>query len=327
MSRRAESYGKAALAGLLGELAAAGVGQRNDCLNRVSFRAGVLVARGKLELEGARQALEAGGLELGLGSAEVRSTVESGLMAGLHDSSASEAADGRVSHRGHMPAGRRPPAGEVRALWNLARPVGDDPEVSGWLRRRSIPAAKVELGDLVRAIPRGAMVPRWAGCRSGSGWLPWSTCHRVIVRGWGAAGTCESLHARAINRNLAGLPKGMWPAAGAGSAGGLVMAEPLALLLLNGAELSWWERRDVVIAEGLPDFLSWATNYSEADADAPAVFGVTSGSWSAGLASRIPECCRVIVATHLDRAGDRYAARIAETFSGRQCELRRWTQR
>jgi len=104
------------------------------------------------------------------------------------------------------------------------------------------------------------------------------------------------------------------------------MADPLARLLLAGEVPFWWSRREVVISEGLPDFLSWATNYSDADTDAPAVFGVTSGSWTPELAARIPDGCRVLIATHLDKAGDRYAEKITATFQSRNLELHRWTQ-
>jgi len=330
---RARRYGAAALAGLLGELASAPEGQRNEALFRVSRRARDLVDEGKLEPEPTSQALEAGGLCLGLKAAEVQATVRSGLQAGTGralppaPSSCTEAGHGSERKQDALLSHScRPPIDEVKALWEQARPVGDDVEVAKFLESRNITPDKVELSDLARAIPAGARVPRWAGCRFQGGWLPWSRHHRLVVRGWGAMGTMESLHARALGHLPQDLPKGLWPAAGAGSASGLLMAEPLALLLLQGQAPSWWKRKEVVIAEGLPDFLSWATNYSEADANAPAIFGITAGSWSPALAGRIPDDCRVIVATHHDPAGDRYAATIAETFAERNCELRRWTQ-
>jgi hypothetical protein len=73
----------------------------------------------------------------------------------------------------------------------------------------------------------------------------------------------------------------------------------------------------VVVVEGEPDFLTWATRYSDGDADAPIVFGVVCGAWSGELAARIPDGARVVVRTHQDPSGERYAAEIARTLLGR----------
>lgn len=332
-------YGEAALNGLLKELATAGAGHRNDMLNKVSHRVGVLAAAGAVDLENARQSLVAGGVVLGLSSSEASSTVRSGLQAGQRSSATSSEMGGESAFRISSPLGRgtdapdkascsnRPPNAEVQEMWSRACVVGDNQEADSWLRSRGIPVDKVELFDLARAIPNGTRTPRWAGCKGSSRWFSWSVSHRLVVRGWGASGLAESLHARALGQIPEGLPKGLWPAMGPGSAKGLVMAEPLALLLLNGTAPSWWTRQEVVIAEGLPDFLSWSTNYSESDPNAPAVFGVTAGGWSVDIAARVPDSCRVVIATHHDKAGNRYAAEIARTFTGRKCEMRRWTQR
>jgi len=102
---------------------------------------------------------------------------------------------------------------------------------------------------------------------------------RIIVQGWSALGTMESVHARCILKTPptapdgSALPKGAWPASGPGSASGLIMANGLALQLLRG---QWTEGEPlrVVIAEGVPDFLTWSCCQPDL-----VIFGVTAGSW------------------------------------------------
>ena len=328
---RAEAYGRAALDGLLSELAAAGDGDRNVTLNRVAHRAGRLVAAGALNGEAAARELEAGALALGLSPNEVTVTLRSGLRAGL--ASPADIPDGEPGRPSRGPArpplvrpappeqgpAPRPPRAEVEALWLQARPVLDDPEVADYLTGRAIPPDRVELLDLARVIPHGARVPNWANCRG----VPWAVHHRLVARGFGADGAAESLHARAVGEPPAGLPKGLWPAAGPGSARGLVLAEGWGRqIFATGRRPEGWGG-ELLVAEGLPDWLTVATRHSDADAEAPAVIGVTAGSWTAELAARVPDGSRVIVATHNDGAGDRYAGGIVATLTYR-CEVRRW---
>jgi hypothetical protein len=103
---------------------------------------------------------------------------------------------------------------------------------------------------------------------------------------------------------------------------GMVMACPLGVQLLGGNVPTWWRSRIVVIAEGEPDWLTWASRQPEANEDGPAVFGVESGAWTPDIAARIPDGVTVVIRTHLDDAGDRYAAKIAGTLRDR-CEVLR----
>lgn len=68
-----------------------------------------------------------------------------------------------------------------------------------------------------------------------------------------------------------------------------------------------------VIVEGVPDWLTWATHGMEAKA----VFGVAAGSWCVELALRVPDGSEVVIRTHRDEAGDKYAAGIIDSFHGR----------
>ena len=93
------------------------------------------------------------------------------------------------------------------------------------------------------------------------------------------------------------------------------MADAAAVELLRGGE----PLVDILIAEGVPDFLAWGTRWNEA---APAVFSVIAGSWTEAIAGRVPVGARVLIATHADEAGEKYASQIARTLRGR-CRLLR----
>ena len=82
-------------------------------------------------------------------------------------------------------------------------------------------------------------------------------------------------------------------------------------------------RCGVVICEGVPDWIKAATSWSDGAEDVPAVFGIVAGSWTPEIAARVPTRTRVVICTHDDPAGDRYAAQIAETLRERCPELRR----
>lgn len=78
----------------------------------------------------------------------------------------------------------------------------------------------------------------------------------------------------------------------------------------------------VIVAEGVPDFLTWATRHSDADEDAPAVVGVIAGSWCEEIAARVPTGIPVYVRTHGDAAGFAYAETICSSLA-RRCRVHR----
>ncbi|MCG8421346.1 MAG: hypothetical protein MJE77_25795 [Proteobacteria bacterium] len=93
----------------------------------------------------------------------------------------------------------------------------------------------------------------------------------------------------------------------------------------NGWELlrSGTTERNVIIAEGVPDWLVWSLWAERAGPQAPAVLGVLSGSWTDELAARIPNQTRVLIRTHDDKAGHKYADKIAASLVDRCIVLRR----
>jgi DNA primase len=215
-----------------------------------------------------------------------------------------------------------PPAGEVRALWSACRPALDDAEVSAWLRSRGLDAGDVEARDLARALPPSGALTWWARYQG----RPWPEAgYRCILPLFDRTGAMRSVRARQITGGEG--PKALPPAGHA--AGRLLLADALGRMLLEtGARPAWWPAGvplRVVIAEGEPDFLTWATRSSDAEASAFAVLGLPgSGAWSAALAGRVPDGARVVVRTDADEAGDRYAHAVAASLVPR-CEVLRTT--
>lgn len=212
---------------------------------------------------------------------------------------------------------RRPPRGEVAALWDACLPVDEDFEVSDWLRGRGLKPDKVADCDLARAIPEGLSLPGWAACRGRSWHVGW----RLVVPLYDAGGDVVTLHARAV-RDLD--PKGASPRGF--QLAGTAMADPLARLTLQaGSTPAWWpadRHFRAVIVEGVPDWLSWSTLSGDADEYAPAVFGLAAGTWTPGIADRVPTGAAVYIATDSDAAGEGYASKVAATLAGR-CGLKR----
>jgi hypothetical protein len=211
----------------------------------------------------------------------------------------------------------RPPRADVHVLWERARPVVEDVDVCGWLRSRGLEPATVEERDLARALPTERL-PRWARSRTGT-W--WESGHRLLFPLFGPTGALTSVRARAVltpaEPAKALSPQGF-------SVAGLVLADALARRMLEGARLG--DRTPahelvrvlgVVVTEGEPDFLTWATRASDASETAPAVLGLVAGSWTDEIATRVPDGARVALRTHEDEAGEVYARRVAETLRGR----------
>jgi len=216
-------------------------------------------------------------------------------------------------HSDQAPA--RPPQQEVAALWASSLPVDTDADCATWFAHRFGPAAtwsiqQTELWDLARVIPAGLRLPRWARLQG----APWPlTGHRIIFRLWDHTGQAVSLRARSTDSTVA--PKSLAPAGF--SVKGLVLADPLAQQFLGGVCLTWWRPRQVIVAEGEPDWLLWALRQRETDEQGPAVVGVESGAWSPQIAARFPTGASVVIRTHHDEPGERYAQQIAASLQGR----------
>ena len=239
-----------------------------------------------------------------------------------------------------------PPPVEVAALWAACGPVTRDPEVAAWLQKRGLEPERVDAAGLARALPvdvaelgaavaawlrsphyldldggpveleaaavaqHAASVARWAafqGDRPAP--VAWAALgYRCVVPMFDAAGELVSVRARNVTE---GEPKALPPKGW--TAKGMVMANPLGRMVLALGAWPWWAERKVVICEGEPDWLTWATR----DAGAVAVLGIAgSGGWAGELAARVPGGSRVVVRTDEDDAGDRYAEHVAASLQG-----------
>jgi len=288
---------------------------------RAAAALGGFVGAGLLDATEIEEALVAAATFTGLSERDARSHVRRGLKRGAQTPRQIPESRGFTGTR-TVPVPRptpavveapptRPPQSEVAALWDGAGPITDDPEVEAWFCYRVTAVTLLPvLWDLARALPKSARLPRWAWSREGT-WV--ATGHRILFRLWDHTGNAASLRARCV-RHDAEL-KSLAPAGF--SVKGLVLADPLGVQILAGAPLEWWTDRSIVVSEGEPDWLSWAALHSDARADGPAYFGLVAGGWSQQLADRIPDDTRVVVRTHHDKPGERYANDIFMTLRGR----------
>ena len=194
-------------------------------------------------------------------------------------------------------------------MWEAAWPVGSDTDAVAWLESRTLDVDRIEERGLARVLAKDAKLPRWAWGPAGT----WTTTgHRLVLPTFNEEGRVVSLHARRI----AGADdrKTLWPA-GHRAVG--VFADPLARRLLReGRAPTWWSSPTIIIAEGVPDFLTFAVTYGDSES-CPAVFGIAAGTWTQAIADRIPDGCRVVLATHGDAAGEKYSAAISRSFGER----------
>lgn len=97
---------------------------------------------------------------------------------------------------------------------------------------------------------------------------------------------------------------------------GLVFANNKAVGALFGHAVDGW-----IIAEGSPDFLTWC-EWLSVRCNNIAVLGIGSGSWNKGFAEKINKSDKIIIATHNDDAGHKYADEITKTLDNK--DITRW---
>lgn len=193
-----------------------------------------------------------------------------------------------------------PPIGEVKALWEAAKPSSADADADEALVGRGLDPKLVDELRLARVVAPDAPLPGWARFRG----RPWTeTGHRLLLRVFDATGQLRSV--RAWKLTSADGPKRL-PPAGHLTAG-LVLANGGGFAVLTGGTVD-----ELVIHEGEPDFVSGSLHWR-----LPAI-GIISGSWTPELAERIAAGAkRVIIRTHNDPAGDKYAEPMIEALKGK----------
>ncbi len=192
----------------------------------------------------------------------------------------------------------------VTEVWGDALPLHTDGKAIDMLTGRGIDAARVERLNLARILPnrKPSELPTWARYADKKPWH--KTGHRLLVRSFDSCGTLRSLRAWRVIDNET--PKRL-PPRGCRSAG-LVLADRLGWHALRpsvfqDAPTVLW------IVEGEPDWLA----ASLAAPGGHGVVGIGSGGWSEGLAEKARQVRIVMIATHADDAGDRYAAEVTRT--------------
>lgn len=208
-----------------------------------------------------------------------------------------------------------PPLSEVSALWRDTAPVTEIPGVADYLRGRGLDPEEIAQFDLARALPSAAPLPRWASYRGDAAEArPWVEIgHQLLLPVYDAKGGHRSVRAGRVTEGST--PKRLPPSGHLAS--GLVLADPLGVAMLSGSGL----RGDLLVVEGEPDFLTWASLVARQNAPV-AVIGVGSGSWTREHARRVPGGTRVVIRTHRDPAGDKYAAEIGFTLASKCLVLR-----
>jgi len=303
VSRQDVAYARAALLKAAARIRSTPEGSRAKVAYNEAYGIGRLLRF--LDPAAAEEALLDAAIAAGLEQCEACANVQSGLARGSWRpkdpaGAARPLAPLRARERGY------PPCAEVLALWERATPASEDDEAAAWITSRGLDPRAVELWDLARALPADGL-PAWA--------TTWQVAHRLVVPLLDATGTVRSLCGRAVRQARA---KQLF--ARGFDVRGLLMACPLARTVLAAGAPEWWQP-SFVIAEGWPDFLTWAARQRDASEDGPAVFGVFSGSWTREHGARLPAGSRVVVRTHRDDTGEGYARGILGTLA--HCETLR----
>lgn len=201
-----------------------------------------------------------------------------------------------------------PNAKTLEALWLSCVDPSTDAEVVKMLQARRIDFGAVSDLRLGRVITARTELPGWAKYRG----RPWfETGHRLLLPAYDAGGRMRSVRAWRVREGDS--PKRLPP--GGHKASELVQANMRGVMML---------RRQLCplrlyIVEGEPDALTASTTFARNEA----VLGIGSGSWTDDFARAVPIGTEVVVATHADRAGDKYAEHVLETL-GNRCPARRW---
>jgi hypothetical protein len=196
-----------------------------------------------------------------------------------------------------------PPIETVMSVWESSIPLTEDDAAYKYLQGRAIHPESVDARYLLRVIPPDSFdLPAWASYKGRS----WNhSGHRIIARVWDHDGTCRSMRAWQCD-GIEG-PKRLPPAGH--KAQGLVLANRDAVRMLSGKGAP----SRLIIVEGEPDWTTWSSRVG----DGVAVIGIGSGLWTVEHAEKIPAGLEVIVRTHQDDAGNRYAEHIVGTINNR----------
>lgn len=206
-----------------------------------------------------------------------------------------------------------PDRNEVLDFIGACIPVESEETVCHWLRTRALDPHEIAVRGLAYAIPEKiSYLPRWA-CFKGQSWI--ETGHWLIIPVYDHLGEVVSVRAsRVVDGDS---PKRLPPSGCRISR--TIMADAMGMEVLRAGGWPEWNANDpvIVIAEGEPDFFTWALTSPLLVTPTNAVFGIFSGSWCDEFASRIPTGAKVAIWTDQDDAGEKYFQFIGKSLAKR----------
>src|SRR6478609_3686602 len=212
--------------------------------------------------------------------------------------------------RDPLPDRPYPPNSELERFWTECGSVVKETASNRLLESRKLNPDEVDRYGLAKAITSNQWLPTWASSGEEPDTKSWRfTGHRMIVPVYDCTGSMKSVRAWRVERNS---PAKRLPPSGF-RANGLVMANSYAQELLKKKKGPC----KILVAEGEPDFLTVSTKWFYVP-----VIGLTSGSWNEEFAKKIPLGSEIVIMTHHDKAGDKYAEIVQSTVKNRAVVLR-----
>lgn len=199
-----------------------------------------------------------------------------------------------------------PPASELGRFWSECGSVQNEDAVKRILEQRGLEPREVDNYELAKAITSKQWLPQWATYQ-GNTWR--FSGHRLVVPVYDHDGIMRSVRAWDVEGKAEA--KRLPPAGH--KATGLAMGNSRAVSLLSKKQGPC----RIIVTEGEPDFLSASSKWFYIP-----VMGLISGTWSADFAAKIPLGSEVVVMTHHDKAGDKYAEIVKSTVKNRAVVLR-----
>lgn len=215
----------------------------------------------------------------------------------------------RPAHRPSRAVERieRVSAVELSLMWRLCTPVTKSKQVREYLRSRNLIPETLDALEVCRAVRTEVTQAWWPE------WWPYEQrrstrgVFRLAVVGFDGRGNPGSMHARSICRTQSG-GKVRW--AVGRDAGGLLFPNAQGLALMKGRSAGV---ENVWIVEGLIDYLTMCQRLAY-EGGCAAVFGGTSGSWSALKRIRIPARVPIWICMDPGKTGRRYVEEIRRAF-------------
>lgn len=182
-----------------------------------------------------------------------------------------------------------------------------------WVQARGIAAEEFVASHMGIMFRERQSPPTWAAGPAG---------YELIVPIFDAAGICRGSRIRwcaTEDDPIAGMLE--TPAPNGAKTRAMTGFDSAGLVMLNVAGWSLLAQRllptRIWVVEGEPDMLTLSVALMTAGRRSDAVIGLFSGAWTWALAKAIPAGSEVILATHEDLQGRKYAEEVQESLHGR----------